>query len=261
MADPSTAAATATATAATAATASTAAPTLKAGEVVAIGRMTVARAAHSATLLPDGTVLIAGGCTEDSCETGEESAGAELFRPRDASFTRTDTMRAPRLGHAAVALPDGRVLLVGGWQGRSVTRSTELYDPVAGTFSAGPELRDPRAGAVVAALSDGTIFVAGGYDGNRPIATAELLDPFALTFRMTDSMGVARDSHVGANVEKDEVLVAGGHGPDGVLRSAEIYNGATGPGRPRVRWACRATSMLPRSSLAIAPDPRRLGRA
>jgi len=112
-------------------------------------------------------VLIAGGCTEDSCETGEDSATAELYRPDDDSFTRTGSMSAPRLGHAAIALPDGRVLLVGGFSGRSVTRSTEIYDPPTGTFLAGPELDQPRASATVVRLENGTILVAGGPSGRQ----------------------------------------------------------------------------------------------
>jgi hypothetical protein len=76
--------------------------------VLPIGTMTTPRAAHTATALRDGRVLIVGGCTLASCEMDAEGATAELFDPATGTFTRTGQMLTERVGHTATLLPDGR---------------------------------------------------------------------------------------------------------------------------------------------------------
>src|SRR6266581_7357870 len=81
-----------------------------------VGQMTVPRAAHSSTRLADGRVLIAGGCTDDGCNLCcDGTATAEIFDPATGNFRRTGSMRLSRDDHRAVLLPDGRVLVAGGW--------------------------------------------------------------------------------------------------------------------------------------------------
>ncbi len=67
-------------------------------QVIPNARMSVSRAAHSATLLTTGLVLIAGGCVLPSCETGEHSASAELFDPATGAFTPMSSMTIPHVG-------------------------------------------------------------------------------------------------------------------------------------------------------------------
>jgi hypothetical protein len=71
--------------------------------------MGVAHAQHTATLLPDGKVLIAGGGGKSSF------AGfvAELFDPATGTFSLTGSMLLPRTSHAATLLPNGEVLVTG----------------------------------------------------------------------------------------------------------------------------------------------------
>ena len=132
-------------------------------------RMRHARAAHTATTLPDGRVLVAGGYGPDDRALAE----AELFDGR--RFVPAGRLRMPRGKHAAVLLEDGRVLLIGGSadeETRSRLASTELYDPRTGRFSSGPALRTARykLPAAAALLPDGRVLVAG--DGAAP----EILD-------------------------------------------------------------------------------------
>src|SRR5207248_7014461 len=104
---------------------------------------------HTATLLADGRVLIAGGGNRDA-RTGAfiTESRAELYDPRTGAFTATGNMTTPRSRHAATLLPDGRVLIVGGVINENARgfalASAELYDRRTGTFSATGEMATAR---------------------------------------------------------------------------------------------------------------------
>jgi len=139
--------------------------------VIAAGAMTAARAAHTATLLPDGRVLIAGGCTLDSCEMEEDGASAELYDPRGGSFAKTGTMGTERVSHTATPLPNGEVLLAGGWDRGGVLASAELYDLAAGVFPPTGSMTTHRAAHTATLLPSGRVLIAGGHNGNKSVPT------------------------------------------------------------------------------------------
>ena len=190
--------------------------------------MAVPRAAHSATLLPSGQVLLAGGCIEDSCEG--ITASSETFDPARGVTVPGPSMVEPRVGHTAIGLRDGRVLLLGGFGSSTVTATTELYDPQRGAFVAGRAMSTPRAGALAFVLVDGTVLVVGGFDGRRALASAELFDPATGTFRVVASMATARSGPAGALLADGRVLVVGGRDGDrgAVHATAELYDPVTG---------------------------------
>ncbi len=191
--------------------------------------MSTGRLDHTATLLPNGTVLVAGGSSP--------LVSAELYNPATGTFSVTGAMITPRGSHTATLLPNGQVLIAGGSGNGSPfpLASAELYDPATGTFSATGPMTNPRAGARATLLPNGTVLVTGGGSSSGPglaLASAELYDPTAGTFRATGSMITARFSHVAALLPDGQVLVAGGSPsapPSAVpVASAELYDPATG---------------------------------
>ena len=187
--------------------------------------MEVERAAHTATRLADGRVLVTGGF-----RSGEAAlASAELYDPQTRTFSSTGQMTSVRSGHTATLLRNGRVLIAGGFDDEEPVRTAELYDPATGSFEQTGSLTAPRGGPIATLLRDGRVLVAGGYDGDRSLASADLYDPATGRFARTGSMRAPRAAHTATRLRDGRVLVTGGGDLRGsVLRSAEIYNPRTG---------------------------------
>ena len=147
--------------------------------------MSQSRAGHTATLLSDGRVLIAGG---RSGYGGEEENTAELFDPRTNSFTKLEDLTGSRIYHSATLLRDGTVLLAGGRDEINATATAEAFDPAAETFTRVGESAGRRFGHVAALLPDGRVLIIGGLTDigpESPVATpvVEAFDPTQRTFQ------------------------------------------------------------------------------
>ncbi len=191
-------------------------------------KMSTERAAHSATLLPDGKALIAGGFREEG--TSEIAiASAEIFDPVSNTFTPTNDMNEPRNGHTSTLLPNGKVLLAGGWNQQGRTATAELYDPLTGTFEYTGSLMAPRQGLTAILLNNGQVLIAGGDSArNTPQLTAELYDPATETFTSTGTLKDGRFGHTATLLSDGKVLLIGGtSGNDNILASAEIFDPET----------------------------------
>jgi hypothetical protein len=188
------------------------------------GNMTVPRVGHTATLLPDGMVLVAGG--ENSA--GTALASADLYDPAANTWTPTGDMIDARAGHTATLLASGQVLVAGGG-----TVSGELYDPTTGTWSVTGAMAVARSGDTATLLDTGEVLVAGGDtpDFGAP-STAELYDPATGTWSMTGSMTTYRAFHTATLLRSGRVLVAGGFisvdDNEDATSTAELYDPASG---------------------------------
>src|SRR6478735_67029 len=167
------------------------------GRVIRAASMHDRRADHTATLLPDGRVLIAGGMVEN----GVFLNSAELFDPATGRFAATASMQSRRVGHSATLLPNGKVLIAVGLAGRIFeggpgnVATTEIYDPATGRFTPGPPMTTPRTGHIAALLSNGKVLVAGGADGDEhALASAEIYDSATNKWTATGSMLTPRAS-------------------------------------------------------------------
>jgi len=201
-------------------------------QVIRIGAMSVERAAHQATLLKTGQVLVTGGCAGRGCNPIH--ASAELYDPVTRSFQATAAMATPRASHAAVVLPDGRVLVSGGWTGRNATASAEIYDPATDGWTSAHDMSVPRMSPIAAPLAGGRVLILGGEaTTGAPLASAEVFDPTTFTFAAVGPMQTPRGSHVAVPLADGRVLVSGGHQAQGeILRTAEIFDPTTGEFKP-----------------------------
>ncbi len=217
------------------------------------------RYGHTATLLPDGRVLVVGGRNASGY-----LAGAELYDGAAGAWSSTGDLASARYDHTATLLPDGRVLAVGGrqaWDATHYLTSAELYDPAAnggaGTWSATGSLTTARAYHTATLLPDGRVLVVGGKgNGDAPLASAEVYDPTANTWRATGGLAFARYDHTATLLADGRVLVVGGTGAGGSLASAELYDPATGAWRAAATIAgaraLHTATLLPGGKVLVA---------
>lgn len=190
------------------------------------------RAYHTATLLQDGRVLLAGGWkTDPSVNALRNLATAELFDPARHTLRSVGPMAKARVFHCATLLNNGKVLMTGGYDERIDTlASAELFDPATGQFLPTGSMAQKRVKHTATLLADGRVLVVGGEGGVRDLATAELYDPGTGTFSPTGPMVQPRMQHSATLMADGRVLVAGGWNsyPDFLyLSSAELYDPAT----------------------------------
>jgi len=159
--------------------------------------MKAPRQGATATVLPNGNVLIAGGVSQTAACDACATASAEVFNPSTKTFAPTGDMHAPRRGHSATLLANGTVLIAGGQDDTGASlASAEIYSPATGTFSAAGEMKAARAQHEAALLENGKVLIAGGFTAPDTItATAEIFDPATGSFTATANMNGARAAY------------------------------------------------------------------
>ena len=194
------------------------------GTFAATGSLNTARLYHTATLLNDGTVLIAGGYDNN----GHTSASAELYNSATATFTPTLSLNTARYRHTATLLNSGMVLIAGGEDSNgNALASAELYNPAAGSFAIDGSLNTARILHTATLLNNGTDLMTGGYGSSAYLTAAELNDPATETFAPTGSLNIGRYLHTASLLNNGMNLIAGGDNSSGYLASAELYETGT----------------------------------
>jgi WD40 repeat protein len=184
--------------------------------------MTIARQSHTATLLPNGTVIEMGG-TELAPFYGDPTARVEIFDPTSQTFSSTMSMNVPRSSHTATTLIDGTILITGG----SSSRAAEVYDPNTGSFALTGSMVSIRGHHAATLLNDGTVLITGGWGG---LSTAELYDPNTEVFSPLGTMVYPHAEHTATLLPNGQVLIAAGTNCSPVCSSttnAELYDPPT----------------------------------
>ncbi len=206
------------------------------GTFTATGNMTTGRVQHTATLLLDGKVLLAGG-EDGSSPLYSILSSAEIYDPATGTFAPTGNMTRARQEHSATLLPDGRVLIAGGFGPLESTESggcplpsscgqltsAEIYDPSRGTFTVTGNMIAPGGPAVL--LPNGKIFISGGRVQFVTAAQAELYDPSRGTFSGTTAETPWRS--LATLLANGQVLLTGHADSGPELLDGDIYDPAT----------------------------------
>ena len=209
----------------------------------ATSQMNSARYLHTATLLNNGQILLAGGQTSDGSILGT----AELYNPLTGTFTLTGPMTTTRWMHTATLLPNGTVLIAGGQDTNGNTlASAEIYTPSTNQFTAVGSMLTGRSLAQATLLGNGTVLITGGASSscgagypdirdNCSLAEAEIYTPGSSattgSFAATASpMSVSRYLHTATVLYDETVLIAGGltNGFSDTVATEESYNVQTG---------------------------------
>ncbi len=181
--------------------------------------LNTARYQHTATLLTNGQVLVAGGSGSSA-----PLASTELYNPSTEKWTTTNSLNTARYQHTATLLTNGQVLVTGGSSASSPLASTELFNPASGTWTTMGSLTAARYGHTATLLTNGQVLVTGGFGASGALASAELFNPASGTWTTVGSLAAARSGHTATLLTNGQVLVTGGLGPAGFLASAELYN-------------------------------------
>ena len=201
------------------------APAHGANTFTATGALATARQNHTATLLPSGKVLVAGGAI-----SGTTFASAELYDPATGVWSATGALATARSSHSATLLPGGKVLVVAGQNSSGPLASAEIYDPATGLWTAAGALSIACYAQSSTLLFNGKVLVTGGRIGNvNSLALAQIYDPATGVWSSAASMASVRGGHTATLLPSGKVLVAGGIGSGALgIVSAELYDPATG---------------------------------
>ena len=201
------------------------ASTTRIGSVALATPMLEPRSGHTATLLRDGKVLIAGGMRRNQ----DFYKSVELYDPTTGKFQPAGEMNERRVSQVAVLLRSGKVLIAGGWVGHGCTDSAELYDPANGKFTViASKMTTRRGDARGTLLANGDVLITGGADHDAPggVTSAEVFHVANVSFHSVRPMHFARVAHTATLLRDGRVLIVGGRG-DRVTAIAELYDPKT----------------------------------
>jgi hypothetical protein len=183
-----------------------------------LGTIGLPRAAHTATMLDNHDVLLAGGMQADGVSTAE----TRIFDAIRWTFRDGPAMTVARAGHTATVLDDRRILLLGGYDGRTPVSTAEVFVPSSNSFVNLGEAPVSGGGFTATRLNDGRVLIVGA--GGAPGTKAILFDPETDTFSEAGSLSVARTGHTATLLDDGRVLIAGGSDGTDVIASSELFD-------------------------------------
>jgi N-acetylneuraminic acid mutarotase len=183
----------------------------------ATGALITARYDHTATRLPNGMILVAGGFggLPDPLHTGGAPLNSvELYDPSTGTWSAAAAMTVARTQHTATLLASGRVLVTGGTDGTTTHASAELYDPATDTWSPAASMAVERHSHSALDLGNGKVLVVGGFNASSSpvfgVAGGELYDPITNTWISSGSMAIPRQKFSAISLGGGRVLIVGG---------------------------------------------------
>jgi hypothetical protein len=225
-----------------------------------VAHMSTARTGHSASLLPNGQVLITGGYN------GDYLSSTEIFDPQLQTFSAGPKMNAQRSEHTATVLNNGKILFAGGvGVGWSFLQSAELYDTQSKTFTPTGSMTTARESHAATLLKNGDVLITGGHRDRRAnikiYSSAELYDPVSEKFKLIGEMSIIRHKHDAVALADGRILINGGsdeRDSRGAYKSAELYDPISFSFKPAgnmnmTRYKHNGTSiLLPNGNVLIA---------
>ncbi|WP_235216762.1 kelch repeat-containing protein [Archangium violaceum] len=213
------------------------------------GSLALGRILHTAEILEDGRVLVAGGFNTTS----------ELYDAATGTWARTGDTLATHIYHSMTRLADGRVLIAGGGTCPVTLATAEVYYPALGRWKATGSLVVFRTHHTATLLPSGKVLITGGEDtSGAALSSVELYDPATGTFSLAGNMGTARRDHTATMLPNGKVLVVGGGSWDiASSTSAELYDPAKGT------WSATGSMSTPRRfhSATLLPNGKVLAIA
>ncbi len=192
----------------------------------ATARLELRRSQHTASRLHDGRVLVAGGWSPESSDPRGFVTSAEIYDPVTQTWTRTGDMNVGRWGHVASVLPNGKVVLIGGFVAIGDSNSAELFDPATGAWSPVSGMFYDRVGEMhrSTTLQDGRAVVTGGKDslGVASLPDVEVFAPATLGFYSVGKLNQPRRYHESTLLPNGKVMVAGGYQPTNEQRKISL---------------------------------------
>jgi len=184
------------------------------------GSLATGRYAHTATLLPNGDVLVAGGA---GFSDSPPLVSAELYHLDTKTWSGTGNLATARV-FPATLLPNGKVLVTGRYNSNGSAVAAELYDPETGIWSATGTPNIGRNKQTATLLANGKVLIVGGIGlAGSALSSAEIYDPATAKWTTTGSLSDARLGHTATLLQNGKVLVAGG-----ASSVAELYDPAMG---------------------------------
>ena len=173
-----------------------------------------------------GKIYACGGARLVRQPTGEQEIqrlnSAEVYDPQSNEWNLLPDMRRIRSDASAVTL-NGKVYILGGFDGAEILNSIEIYDPSTNEWTYGPPMQSRRSG-LKAVVIGANIFAVGGYDGNDRLSTVECLDTKRMQPRWENvAPMLSQRSNFAIAAIENQIRVIGGYRPGGVFAECENY--------------------------------------